>query len=109
DWSSDVCSSDLVATNDPIVCGVPLVIGAKKGYPNFNKFALENGITVTRKLHFHRINTSLPVSQTNQIYSLMISNSFGAQAWNSYSATFPRDLTMVVVADLTMSLTNEFG
>ena len=37
-----------------MVYGVPLVIGAKKGLPNFNKFGLQNNIQVTRKLQFRR-------------------------------------------------------
>jgi hypothetical protein len=92
-----------------MVSGIPLVIGAKKGFPNFNKFALQNAITVTRKLHFHRPNISSPVTQTNQIYSLQISNSFGIQAWNSYNTNFSRPLQLIAVGDVTLAITNEAG
>lgn len=81
--------------NEPMVYGIPLVIGAKKGFPNFNKFALQNVVTVARKLTFHR-NPQQPVDRTNQMYIVGISNIFGVQAWNSYSNTFPRDLEIVV-------------
>ena len=37
-----------------MVYGIPLVIGAKKGFPNFNEFAMQTQVQVTRKLQFHR-------------------------------------------------------
>jgi hypothetical protein len=94
--------------SEPLVSGISLVIGAKKGFPNFNKFALQNEIKVIRKLHFHRA-PGQKVSETNQMHSLMISNSFGMQAWNSYSNFFPRDLHIIAAGDVTLSLTNELG
>ena len=35
-----------------------------------------------------------------------ITNAFGVEAWNSYATTFPRDLRMVVIPDLSVTLTN---
>ena len=37
-----------------MVCGIPLVIGAKKGLPNFNEFAMQTQVLVERKLQFRR-------------------------------------------------------
>jgi hypothetical protein len=93
---------------EPMVYGVPLVIGAKKGFPNFNQFGLQNSITVVRRLDFHRL-PGQPLYGTNQIYTLAISNSFGVQAWNSYTNDFSRPLKMIVEGDVFLSLTNEFG
>jgi len=36
------------------VYGVPWIIGAKKGFPNFNKLGMQNIIHVTRKLQIKR-------------------------------------------------------
>jgi hypothetical protein len=97
-----------IESDEPMVYGIPIVIGAKKGLPNMNKFGLQNDIQVTRKLQFRR-QPAGPVNQTNQVYELGISNMFAAQAWNSYAAAYPRPLQAVVAADATLSLTNEFG
>ena len=36
------------------VYGVPWIIGAKKGFPNFNKFAMQDVVQITRKLQIAR-------------------------------------------------------
>jgi len=91
-----------------MVYGVPIIIAAKKGYPNFNKFAMQTQVQVTRKLQFHRPGTSNthPVNELDQMFVVGITNVFGIEAWNSYATSFPRDLRMVVLPDLTVSLTN---
>jgi hypothetical protein len=96
--------------NEVMVYGIPMVVGAKKGLPNFNKFALQNAVTVTRKLNFHRNGTGKSATfNTNQNFLLNITNSFGVQAWNSYSNAFTRNVQMIVVGDVALALTNEFG
>ena len=40
--------------NQYMVYNIPLVIGAKKGFPNFNEFAMQTLVQVTRKLQFTR-------------------------------------------------------
>jgi hypothetical protein len=93
-----------------MVYGIPMVVGAKKGLPNFNKFALQNAVTVTRKLNFHRNGTGRTATfNTNQNFLLNITNSFGVQAWNSYSNNYTRSVQMIVVGDVALALTNEFG
>jgi hypothetical protein len=94
---------------EPMISGIPLIVGAKKGFPNFNKFALQNEIKVTRQLSFQRPVAGARVNHTNQIYSLQISNCFGVQAWNSYNNAFTRHLEMIAVGDVTLSLTNEIA
>ena len=99
-------------TNDesePMVYGVPLVVGAKKGYPNFNEFAMQTAVTVLRRLEFRRDLANSVINETNQMYIVGISNVVGVEFWNSYTNAFPRDLQMIVVAEVTMILTNEFG
>lgn len=94
---------------EDMVYGVPAIIGAKKGWPNFNEFGLQSDITVSRRLNFHRIAPGASVFTTNQVYTVGISNAFGVEAWNSYGATFSRPLKMCVELDLFMSVTNAAG
>jgi hypothetical protein len=89
-----------------MVYGVPLVIGAKKGFPNFNEFGLLQDINVTRNLIFHRSGTALT---TNQVYTMGISNVFAIEAWNSYGTPYPRNLELVAVADVITTVSNEAG
>ena len=93
------------------IYGVPLVIGAKKGYPNFNEYAFENSVTLARRLEFRRRNLFLspddannPVAYTNQMYTLACSNVFAVEAWNSYSNVYPRPLRLIVSNDTTFVL-----
>ena len=91
--------------------GVPAIIGAKKGFPNFNEFAMQTQVQVVRKLQFRRPAGSpiLPVNQTNQMFVVSISNVFGVEAWNSYATNYPRDLRLVVLPDIKVTVTNEVG
>jgi hypothetical protein len=91
-----------------MVYGVPLVIGAKKGLPNFNEFAMQSQVQVTRKLQFHRPGTSTtaPVNEMDQMFVAGISNVFGVEAWNSYAAPYPRTLELRVWPDITVLVTN---
>ena len=95
-------------TGDEMVGGFPLVIGAKKGLPNFNKFALHTQVQITRKLQFHRPGNSNtdPVNEMDQMFVVSITNALGVQAWNSYASPFPRSLRMVVIPDMTVAVTN---
>ena len=81
------------------VMGVPLVIGAKKGFPAFNKFALESTSQVIRKVTMHRAAPPAvdvrPVS-TNQMFIVGISNAFAFEAWNSYQAPYARSMDIYV-------------
>ena len=93
-----------------MVYNIPLVIGAKKGFPNFNEFAMQTLVQVTRKLQFNRQNgPNGPISQTNQMFLVGISNVFGVEAWNSYVTNFPRPLRSYVWPDISVVMTNEAG
>ena len=99
---------DKLRQND-MVYGVGLIVGAKKGYPNFNEFAAQTLVQVTRKLEFRRPTALSAVNETNQMYTLCISNVFGIEAWNSYSNAYPRRLQMRASVDMFAGLTNEFS
>lgn len=106
-------ASDFVQAPQPVnssvnMYGVPWVIGAKKGFPNFNQFSMGNALLVTRALQF---TNSIPRSwsETNQVYNLAISNAFGLQAWNSYTNSYGRPLRLVASNELSIIITNETG
>jgi hypothetical protein len=74
------------------VYGIPLVIGAKRGYPNFNELALQTTAFAQRKLFVSKPDRNSKVNATNQMYHLGVSNSVVIEAWNSYTNPFPRPL-----------------
>lgn len=97
--------------NEPMVWGMPVVIGAKKGLPNFNEFAMQSVVQITRKLQLRRPTQAAPISQwvTNQMYVLGISNVLGVEAWNSYLTPYPRPVDIYVTNLLGITLTNDLG
>jgi hypothetical protein len=103
------------------VYGVPWIIGAKKGFPNFNEFSLESIVGITRRLQFTRPTTNAPAPtsvdfsgfRTNQMYTMCVSNWLGVEYWNSYTNNYypssPNGLTILVRDNLSMTLTNDGG
>ena len=93
DTPVDVTSLPLGASvnNYPLtgvnVYGVPWIIGAKKGFPNFNKFTMQNVVEVERKLQVTRQPVAGAIT-TNQMYIFSVSNSLGAEFWNSYNSNY---------------------
>ena len=109
---------DLSDLNDPrvrqnfkpggMIYNIPLVIGAKKGLPNFNEFAMQTLVQVTRKLQFTRQNgANTPISQTNQMFLVGISNVFGVEAWNSYMTSFQRPFQLYAWPVINIVISNE--
>ena len=90
------------------VYNVPLVIGAKKGLPNFDEFTSDTQVQVARKLIYHRPGTSTtaPVNEIDPAYYVTVTNVVGLQAWNSYAAYYNRPLTLYVWPDTSVLLTN---
>jgi hypothetical protein len=112
------------ASNLCLFAGTPVIIGAKKGYPNFNEFASQVIASMTRKIRFVKTNTNVvagvipgplsaspvPLAATNQNHILSFYTVSGIEAWNSYSATFPpagRTFQISVTNISTIVLTNE--
>ncbi len=93
------------------VYGVPWIIGAKKGFPNFNEFAMESVFQLTRKLQVTRPNTNSPLSDYsyNQMFNLSLSNQFGVECWNSYTNDFLRSVAIYVTCTNSSLLTNDEG
>ncbi len=96
------------------VYGVPWIVGAKKGLPNFNQFYLLSAVQVERKLQVTRpaISAADPTPglseyRTNQMYVFSISNSLGCSLWNSYQSNYLGNLTVVARDNASVLLTND--
>lgn len=87
--------------------GVPYIVGAKKGIPNFNEYVSQTHILASRKLELRRKSTNTPVelTMTNDMFILSISNLFALESWNSYTQAFSADVTLAVRNDVIMSVT----
>jgi hypothetical protein len=94
-----------------LVFGVPLIVGAKKGFPNFNAFAMQTEFGLERKLQVTRTTTNSPVSsyQVNQMFTLSLSNQLAVECWNSYTNTYQRPVDIVASDYMTLTLTNDEG
>ncbi|EEF59225.1 hypothetical protein [Pedosphaera parvula] len=116
---SDLSATNLSALKSAIsanptnvnVYGIPWVIGAKKGFPNFNEFSMGNVMQLTRRIQIKKDNQTDPVNKWHYRtqYAVGISNVVGVEMWNSYSNAYPRDVKIIVNNDLTMWLTNDLG
>jgi hypothetical protein len=86
-----------LATN---LYGVPWIIGARKGFPNFNESVVESIVGMTRRLQFTRDitgatpNQQLPITGTNQMYMMSLNTSGGLDFWNSYSNKLSDNVTV---------------
>ena len=93
---------------DDNVWGVPWVVSAKKGLPNFNEFGVLTVLEMTRKLEINKgAYNAGPPWQTNQMVSLSVSNLFGLELWNSYRRDYPRPLQIHALVDSTLTITND--
>jgi hypothetical protein len=93
-----------------LVFGVPLIIGAKKGLPNFNEFALDSAFRLTRKLQVTRPTTNVTYSTRfgyNQMFNLSVSNQLGVECWNSSTNNYPHAVDIYVTNYVFLMLTND--
>ena len=105
------------------VFGIPWVVGAKKGLPNFNQALWQTVIQPTRRLVIRRPNRSSKISaselpfsgangsgfRTEYQYLINVTNLVGLEAWNSYSKEFSRNVTVFANNMLEFSLRDETG
>jgi hypothetical protein len=106
------------ASNLCLFAGTPVILGVKKGYPNFNEFGVQTRFSVTRRLEFIKsaatnngpmaASNPRPV-QTNQSLVVGLTNIYGFEAWNSYYLSYPRALTLLATNIARIVVTNEFG
>jgi hypothetical protein len=91
------------------IYGVPWIVGAKKGYPNFNEFAMENTLAITRRLQLTRTtnNSAVQMTGTNQMYTMGLNSSIGIEFWNSYISNYSGTIWVGVSEHASLSITND--
>ena len=103
------------------ISGVPWVVSAEKGLPQFYQYSYNNRILFTRKVLFSRYGQmeaasrtpTRPPQFTNQFYVMSVSNSFGIGAWNPYTIPFTGSAatggtTYYISNYVTVELTNNY-
>ncbi len=97
-----------IVENQPVnVYGVPWIIGAKKGFPNFNELVTEDVAGMTRRLQFTRTTaTSATITRTNVMYMISLDILGGLDFWNSYKSNFMDNVTVTYRFVPWMSITN---
>lgn len=91
DISAVVAGTAPQPLDDINIYGVPWIVGAKKGLPNFNELYVMNTVKVSRLVQVSRGsigNYNSSNYRTNQMFVMSISNSVGMSMWNSYDADF---------------------
>ena len=95
------------------IYGVPWIIGAKKGLPNFNEFSMVNNLAIQRRLQFTRTATNSLYSvdfstfATNQMYLMNLSSSIGVELWNSYSNNYLGTVVVGLSEKASLTITND--
>lgn len=98
------------ASGDVLIYGVPLVIGARKGLPNFNEFQIAPTFELARKIQLIKPTASSTIiSETNQFFTLALTMPIAAEFWNAYSTIFTNAVTICITNRTTMTLTNDTG
>lgn len=95
-------------SGNALVFDVPLIVGARKGLPNFNEFSMESTFVLTRKLQVRK-NATGNLTQTNQFFTMALTMPSGVEFWNSYASNFNRKVTIYATNRATMVLTNDLG
>jgi hypothetical protein len=108
-WTNDNSMAGLATWLADNTNGIPLVVGAKRGFPNFNEYDFRSDMLVTRKLQLVRPDTNSLPNQTNQMYIMGISNVAVVESWNSYATPFPYASSLEVSNTVTYTLTNSGG
>ena len=95
------------------VFGVPWIIGAKKGFPSFNKFGMQTVVQVTRKLQVKRSSIPTVLNSTtfltNQLLAFSISNYVNSDCWNSYSNAYYTPINIYALDTMSMAINNNIG
>lgn len=89
--------------------GMPWVIAARKGYPNFNEQEMITDIQLTRKIGLTRRNLGVTFNVQDMWvqYILGVSNRLAFEAWNSYNKSanaFKRPLEVRMTNKVTSAL-----
>ncbi|HMJ65181.1 MAG TPA: hypothetical protein VK615_07500, partial [Candidatus Binatia bacterium] len=106
-WLDRNDPAQLTNPKDKFIYGVPVLIGAKKWFPNFNEFVAQSDVQFERVLELWQTGNAKPPANLSQRFLIGVSNSFGLELWNSYASTstYPRELKMFAGIELISTLT----
>ena len=115
--------NDQTSLADFNVYGMPWVVGAKEGLPNFNQALWQTVVQPTRRLKVRRPNQTarmaspqndLPFAGSNGSgfsteyqFLINLTNLVGFEAWNSYARPFNREVRIFATNVLDFALTDE--
>ena len=103
------------------VFGMPWVVGAKKGLPNFNEAMWQTVVQPTRRLRVRRP-TAETIMATNEFpfaganskqfntdyqFLINVTNLFGFELWNSYLTNFNRNVRIITTNIMDVALRDE--
>jgi hypothetical protein len=86
--------------------GQPVIIGTKKGHPNFNELSMDNYLEVARKVELGKTAAGGPVTSTNQMFLVNLSSRWGMEGWHSYTNNYRYRLRVHADIESTITLTN---
>lgn len=93
---------------DDCVYGVPFIIAARTGLPNFSAFAVETYAQAVRRLKVYKNANSTTIRQIDQALQIGITNSFKISVRHHYSNAYPRAVQVYLRNSVTNLLTNSF-
>jgi hypothetical protein len=88
------------------VYGQPVIIGTKKGHPNFNELSMDNHLEVARKIELGKTSAGGPVTFTNQMFLVSLNTRWGMEGWHSYTNRYPYRLRVHADIESTITMTN---
>jgi hypothetical protein len=94
-------------SGDALVFGVPPILGARKGLPNFNEFAFEVMVSMKRMLQVRK--AGAVIVQTNQAFAFEVTLPMGVEFWNSYATNFPEPVSIFATNYTSVTITNDLG
>jgi len=108
-WRNAADPADRPIDPNDNVYGIPVILGAKKGFPNFNEFVVQTVADVTRKLELRKNAPGGRLIATNQAFIIGISNVIAAELWHPWSNDYPRGFAFRLTAQTSFTLTNDHG
>ena len=91
----DLESGDTLSSQDgskDLVYGIPLILGARKGFPSFSEVGVVSVAQATRKLTMYRSTPGKEWDKLEQQYSLQARTMVQVEARNPYDYSYPRPL-----------------
>jgi len=101
----DLDAGDSLSPND-LVYGIPLIIGARKGFPNFNEVAVMTTAEATRKLTVFRSVSNAEPHTIEQDFSLKVRTRIQIEARNPWDRTNARPLQLMVQLNAGLQVSN---